>query len=57
MCLHAVEKYEKLEAVNTQNNYEMTSKKWTDNKQTCPKSFVKVFKSQDNKFKIVQKNF
>ena len=26
-------------------------------KQTCSRSFVKVFKFQDNKFKIVQKNF
>ena len=26
-CLHAVEKYEKMENVNTQNDYETTSKK------------------------------
>ena len=26
-------------------------------KQTCSVSFVKVFKFQDNKFKVVQKNF
>ena len=26
-------------------------------KQTCSVSFVKVFKFQENKFKIVQKNF
>ena len=26
-------------------------------KQTCSRSFVKVFKFQVNKFKIVQKNF
>ena len=27
VCLYAVEKYEKLESVNTQNDYETTSKK------------------------------
>ena len=27
MCLHAVEKYEKVESVNTQNDYAATSKK------------------------------
>ena len=27
MCLHAVEKYEKVENVNTQYDYETTSKK------------------------------
>ena len=26
-------------------------------KQTCPVCFVKVFKFQENKFKIIQKNF
>ena len=26
-------------------------------KQNCPVTFVKVFQFQDNKFKIVQKNF
>ena len=31
MCLNAVAKYEMVESVNTQNNYE-TSKKWTDKK-------------------------
>ena len=44
--LLAVEKYKKMESVNTQNDYETTSKKWTDKK-----------KFQENKFKIVQKNF
>ena len=34
MCLHAVEKYEKLGNVNKQNDYETTSKKWTDKKKT-----------------------
>ena len=32
--LHAVEKYEKIENVNTQNDFEKTSKKWTDKKKT-----------------------
>ena len=32
--LHAVEKYEKVESVNTQNDYKTTRKKWTDNKKT-----------------------
>ena len=32
-CLHAVEKYEKMENVNTQNDYETTSKKWIDKKE------------------------
>ena len=33
MYLHAVEKYEKVENVNTQYDYETTSKKWTDKKK------------------------
>ena len=27
MCLHAMEKYKKVENINTQNDYETTSKK------------------------------
>ena len=27
VCSHAVERYEKVESINTQNNYEITSKK------------------------------
>ena len=59
MCLHAVEKYEK---VNTQNDYKTTSQQTKHKmnikrKQTCSVGFVKVFKFQGNKFKIVQKNF
>ena len=34
MCLHATEKYEKVESVNTQNDYETASKNWTDKKET-----------------------
>ena len=34
MCLNAVAKYEKVESVNTQNDYKTTSKKWTDKKKT-----------------------
>ena len=33
VCLHAVEKYEKVESVNTQNDYETASKRWTDLKK------------------------
>ena len=59
VCLHAVEKYEK---VNKQNDYETTSKQAKHNtnikrKQTYSVGFVKVFKFQENKVKIVQKNF
>ena len=59
VCLLAVEKYEK---VNTKNDYETISKQtkqYTNLKrnQTCSVGFVKVFKFQENKFKIVQKNF
>ena len=59
VCLHAIGKYEK---VNTQDDYETTSKQTKHNtnisrKQTCSVGFVKVFKFQENKFKIVQKNF
>ena len=31
---HAVEKYEKLKSINTQNDQEATSKKWTDKNKT-----------------------
>ena len=59
VCLQAMEKYEKLESVNTNNGYKRTSKKWADKKKTitCSVCFVKKFKFQQNKFKIVQKNF
>ena len=30
LCVHTVEKYEKVESINTQNDYETRSKKWTD---------------------------
>ena len=29
-----MEKYEKVDSVNTQNNYETSSKKWTNEKKT-----------------------
>ena len=32
--LHAVEKYKKVESVNTKNDLETTSKKWTGKKKT-----------------------
>ena len=34
VCLHATEKYEKVESVNTQNDYETASKNWTDKNET-----------------------
>ena len=34
VCLHTVEKYGKVENVNTQNDYKTTSKKWLDKKKT-----------------------
>ena len=57
MCLHAVDKYENVENVNTQNDYETASKRWIDKTKTdlffmsC-----KCVKIPKNKFKIVQKN-
>ena len=42
---HSVEKYEKVK------------NELIKSKQNCSSSFVKVFKFQENKFKIVQKNF
>ena len=58
-CLHAVEKYEKVESVNI---HRMIMKSRVKNeqikrKQTCSVCFVNVSKSQENDFKIVQKNF
>ena len=58
VCLHAVEKYEKEEIANTQNDYETTSKnEEIKRKQSCSVSCGKVFKFEENKFKIVQNNF
>ena len=34
VCLHVVDKYENVENVNTQNNYETTSKRWIDKTKT-----------------------
>ena len=34
VCWQAVEKYEKVESVNTQNDYKTASKKLTDEKKT-----------------------
>ena len=56
VCLHAMEKYKKAGCFNAQNDYKTASEKWTD-KQTYSLCFVKVFKFQENKFKIIQKNF
>ena len=32
VCLHALEKYEKVESINTLNDYKITGKKWADKK-------------------------
>ena len=34
VCLHILEKYKKVESINTQNDYKITSKKWADKKKT-----------------------
>ena len=34
VCLHAADKYENVENVNTQNAYETTSKNWIDRTKT-----------------------
>ena len=34
VCLHAMEKDKKVDSVNTHNDYETASKKWTDKKKT-----------------------
>ena len=52
---------EKCEKVNAQNNYKTSKQKKKKNtnikrKQTCSVGFVKAFKFQENKFKIVKKN-
>ena len=58
VCLHAVEKYEKVESINTQNDCKQQVKnEQIKRKQTCSICFVNVFKFQENKFKIIQKNF
>ena len=55
--LHTLEKYERVDSINTGNNYETKSEKWTDRKKkkenTCSVCFVKVIKFQENKFQIV----
>ena len=59
-CLHAAEKYEKVESINTQNDLVTVSKKWADKKKT-DLLFVfcncVVFKFQENNLKIDWKNF
>ena len=54
-----MEKYENVESVNTQNEYKTTSKIWTGKKKIdLFFGFCKyMFKFQENKFKIIQKNF
>ena len=57
MCLHALGKYEKVENVNRMITKQQVKKEQIKRKQTCSLFFVNVFKFQENKFKIVQKNF
>ena len=53
LCLHAVEKYGKVENVNTKNDYKTTSKnEQTKRKQTCSVCFLKVIKFQGNKITV-----
>ena len=45
VCLHALEKFEKVESTNRQNDYGTTSKdEHIKRKQTCSLGFVNVFK-------------
>ena len=47
-----------MNSINKQNTKRQPVKnEQIKRKQTCSEIFVKVFKSQDNKFKIVQNNF
>ena len=53
VCLHTVEKYEKVKSINAQNDYETASKKWTDKKKTnlfcvfCKNDYISRKKVQD----------
>ena len=56
--LLAVEKYKKVENINTQNDFETTSKKWTEKrKQICSLCFVEVFKFQEKQVQGHSKEF
>ena len=58
VCLQVVKKYKKVESINTQSDYETTSKKCADKKKkNFSVCFLKMIKLQENKFKIIQKNF
>ena len=52
VCLQAVEKYKKVESINTQSDYEKTSKKCTDKKKM--NLFCVFFKSDEIPRKQVQ---
>ena len=57
VCLHTKEKYKKVErALIRRMITKQVKDEQIERKQTCIVSFVKVFKFQYNKFKIVQKN-
>ena len=53
LILLVMQKVQKMQSVNTQNDYETTSK----NEQIKREQNCSVFKFQENKFKIIQKNF
>ena len=53
----SLEKNEKVEISNAKIDSKQVKNEQIKRKQTCSLSFVKVFKFQENKFKIVQKNF
>ena len=57
VCLLAVEKYAKVESINIRMITKQVKNEQIKRKQTCSLCFVKVIKFQENKFKIVQKNF
>ena len=57
VCLHEVEKCEKVKSINSQDYEHYVKNEQIRKKQTCSLCFVNVFKFQENKFKIAQKNF
>ena len=60
VCLHTTEKYGKVYGIASKHRVIMKQQvknEYMKRKQTCSLCFVNAFKFQDNKFKIVQKNF
>ena len=65
-CSRAVEKCKKVESVNTQNDYETTSKKWTDKRKAdwfyvfrkcLLKASSRTFKRISKKIILIKKRF